>query len=100
MKKTAIALALFAASTAQAGTFWHPEASSVIATGPNSITVCQWWPSPFSFQPEVWACEEILTFGAKDVPELQLQRLGPVKVFAKWAYARDATGALVPMVKE
>ena len=100
MKKTAIALALFAASAAHAGTFWHPEASAVIATGPDSITVCQWWPSPLSFQPEVWACEEIPTFGAKDVPELQLQRLGPVKVFAKWAYTRDATGALVPMVKE
>ena len=101
MKKLVALLALLPAlAFAQADdndVFWHPEASAVIATGPGVITICQWWPSPISFLPAVWECEDVQSYGAKVPQEIPLQSLGPVKVYARWAYVRDAEGALVPM---
>jgi hypothetical protein len=98
MKKLAALLILLPALTfGQDDVFWHPEASAVVATGPGFITICQWWPSPISFLSAVWECEDVDSYGAKVPQEIQLQSTGPVKVFARWAYARDASGALVPM---
>ena len=98
MKKLAVLLALLPALTfAQDDVFWHPEASAVVATGPGFITICQWWPSPISFLSAVWECEDVDAYGAKSPVEVQLQSTGPVRVYARWAYARDAEGALVPM---
>jgi hypothetical protein len=95
MKKLAF-LALIP-SLVQAGPFWHPEAKSITAAGPDYITVCQWWPSPSSFQNAVWECEDLWSFGARRSVKLELFGLGPVKVFARWAYAVDAQDNLVPM---
>ena len=98
MKKLVALIALLPAlASAQNDVFWHPEASAVVATAPGVITICQWWPSPISFLSSVWECEDVETYGAKSPAEIQLQSTGPVKVYARWAYARDAEGALVPM---
>jgi hypothetical protein len=98
MKKLFALLTLLPALTfAQDDVFWHPEASAVVVAGPYSATVCQWWPSPISFLSEVWECEDVPAYGAKWPVEIQLQSTGPVRVYARWAYARDAEGALVPM---
>mgnify|MGYP001545127632 CR=1 FL=1 len=95
--KTLIASLILVSSLAQAEVYWHPEASSVIATAPDKVKICQWWPSPISFQPEVWQCEDVWVGGARYPMELDLESTGPVKVFAKWAYVRDPKGNLVPM---
>ena len=84
-------------SLAQAAPFFHPEAKSITAAGPDYITVCQWWPSPISFQAKVWECEDIWANGAKRPVQLDLVYTGPVKVYARWAYAVDAQDNLVPM---
>ena len=103
MKKTAIALFLFAASTAHAGTFWHPEASSVVLAGPEVGTVC-YYSSPTCVNAAScvsdWQCQDVFLNGGKDPVYFTVPNFGPVKVSAKWAYAVDGDGDLVPMVKE
>jgi len=84
-------------SLVQAAPFFHPEAKSITAADPDYITVCQWWPSPNSFTPKVWECEDIWANGAKRPVQLDLVYTGPVKVYARWAYAVDAQDNLVPM---
>ena len=84
-------------SLVQANPFWHPAAKSITAAGPEIITVCQYWPNPTSFQKAVWECEDIYGSGAREPVSLELFGLGPVKVWARWAYAVDAQDNLVPM---
>jgi hypothetical protein len=97
-KTTLLAVGLLLAGAAHANDiFWHPEASEVVLAAPDTVRVCQFFDSPATFSFERWACEDFPTFGARDPFYFPLVELGPVKVWARWAYARDVTGALVPM---
>ena len=103
MKMIGLLLAL-AATTAQAqqGFWYHPEASEIVAADPTDITVCQWWPNAqdeTSFGPgyATWECETFWAYNARAPLTLKLNQLGPVRVWSRWAYAKDAYGHLAPM---
>ena len=50
-------------------------------------------------KPSVWECEDIYPYYTRAPFTLPLNTLGPVKVFARWAYAWDGL-SWVPMVKD
>ena len=100
MKKLLATLALVPAlAVAQDDVFWHPEAAGVALAGPEMGTACYYTSGTCTSLPcdSEWACESVALLGAKAPVYLSLPSVGPVKVFARWAYAIDAEGALVPM---
>ena len=100
MKKLlALAVLVPALASAQDDVFWHPEAAGVALAGPELGTVCYYSSGTCTSLPceSEWVCQDVALSGAKDPVYLTLPSVGPAKAFARWAYARDAEGALVPM---
>ena len=87
---------------AQQGQWYHPDADEIIAADPSDITVCQWLvtdPTETALGPDhaTWGCETFWAYNARAPLMLKLDIGGPVRVWSRWAYARDVGGRLVPM---